>query len=122
MKRFRKAIELNDLLSSLPYTSWGQPYTTYVAMSFVVLLCLTNGFQVFFPGNFSAASFLAAYVTLPLFLALYLGHKIWFRTLWVRPLSQVDVWSGKEEADAMEEKDVVPVARDWMEKVWFWIV
>ena len=71
----------------------------------LVLLCLTNGFQVFFPGNFSVKSFLAAYITLPLFFALYLGHKLWARTPWVRSIEAVDVWSGKEEADRQEEKD-----------------
>jgi len=91
-------------------------------MSIMILLCLTNGFQVFFAGNFSAASFFAAYITLPLFLVLYFGHKICFRTPWARPISQVDVWSGKEEADALEEKYVAPVAKDGMQRVWFWIV
>ena len=71
----------------------------------LTLLCLTNGFHVFFPGNFSATSFLAAYITLPLFLALYLGHKLWARTPWIRPIETVDVWSGKEEADRQEEED-----------------
>lgn len=89
----------------------------------LILLCLTNGFQVFFPGNFSAASFLAAYITLPLFLTLYLGHKFWARTTWIRPIETVDIWSGKAEADRQEEEDMgPPLARNWLERIWFWLV
>ena len=71
----------------------------------LILLCLTNGFQVFFPRDFSVKSFLAAYITLPLFFALYLGHKLWARTPWMRSIEAVDVWTGKEEADRQEEED-----------------
>lgn len=86
-----------------------------------MVLTLTNGFQVFFPGKFSASSFLAAYITLPIFLVLYLGHKIWFRTPWCYKVDKIDIFSGKEEADLLEEKDVPPVPKNWLEKVWFWI-
>ena len=85
------------------------------------MLTLTNGFQVFFPGKFSASSFLAAYITLPIFLVLYLGHKIWFRTPWCYTVDKIDIFSGKEEADLLEEKDVPPVPKNWLQKVWFWI-
>ena len=95
-------------------------------MSMLSLMCLTNGFQVFFPGNFSAASFLAAYTTLPVFLALYLGHKLWTRTPWIRPIETVDIWSGKDEADRQEQRDrelkeVNPEARSLLERLWSWV-
>ena len=92
-------------------------------MIMLILLCLTNGFQVFFPGKFSAASFLAAYITLPLFFALYLGHKLWARTPWVRSVETVDIWSGISEADRQEEEDMGPSEpRNLLEKIWSWIV
>ena len=92
-------------------------------MNMLILLCLTNGFQVFFPGNFSAASFLAAYITLPLFIALYLGNKMWARTPWIRSIETVDVSSGLEEAEREEEEDKgPPVPRNLLERIWFWIV
>lgn len=98
-------------------------------MVMLILLSLTNGFHVFFPGNFSATSFLAAYITLPLFLAFYLGHKLWARTPWIRPIETVDVWSGKEEADRQEEEDRRALeetesldSRGLLERIWSWIV
>ena len=92
-------------------------------MAVLVLLCLTNGFQVFFPGNFSAASFLAAYINLPLFFALYLGHKLWARTPWIRSTEAVDIWSGKEEADRQEAEDMGrPIPQNLLERICSWIV
>ncbi len=119
--RFRRALEFNGLLDQRPYKTWGQPYVTYVALSLLILLTLTNGFQVFFPGKFTVSSFLAAYITLPIVIVLYLGHKIWFRTPLFLRVQKIDVYSGKEEADALEEMDVPPVAKNILQKIWFWI-
>ncbi len=98
-------------------------------MTMLTLLCLTNGFQVFFPGNFSSSSFLAAYITLPLFFALYFGHKLWARTPWVRRVETVDLWSGKEATDRQEEEDrraqeegVGGGGRSLGKRVWDWVV
>ncbi|MDI1487621.1 MAG: hypothetical protein OHK93_006891 [Ramalina farinacea] len=119
--RFRHALSHNGLLHTRPYRSPGQPYASYATLTILIIVTLTNGFQVFFPGNFSAGSFLAAYITLPIFVVLYLGHKIWFRTPLFYRVRDIDVWSGKAEADRLEEEDVPPVAKNWVEKVWFWI-
>ncbi|KAL8729056.1 MAG: hypothetical protein Q9166_004973 [cf. Caloplaca sp. 2 TL-2023] len=119
--RFRRALEYNGLLEQRPYKSPGQPYVTYVALVFLIILTLTNGFQVFFPGKFTVSSFLAAYITLPIVVTLYLGHKIWFRTPLFLRVHKVDVYTGKEEADRLEEMDVPPVPKNVMEKIWFWI-
>ena len=111
------------MLSSIPFKSPWQPYTSYFAMIMLILLCLTNGFQVFFPGNFSAASFLAAYINLPLFFALYIGHKLWTRTPWIRPIETVDLWSGKDEADGLEREDMESSQpRNLLERIWAWVV
>ncbi|KAL9015339.1 MAG: hypothetical protein Q9173_000049 [Seirophora scorigena] len=72
--QFRRALEFNGLLDQRPYRVPGQPYVIYVALSVLVILTLTNGFQVFFPSKFTASSFLAAYITLPTVIVLYLGH------------------------------------------------
>ncbi|KAK1054144.1 hypothetical protein LTR33_014284 [Friedmanniomyces endolithicus] len=135
--RFRKAMQCKELLHTLPYRTPLQPYATYFALGLVTILTLTNGFPVFFPENWNISDFLAAYITLPVFLVLYLGHKSWssLRRVYGRQESSwkggfwsfagkvedIDVLTGKREMDEMEAQDVPPVPRDWVEKVWFWV-
>lgn len=121
--RFRKALVLQNMLSELPYRTPLQPYFTYVILGIVSLLTITNGFQVFVPKNWDVADFLAAYITLPIFLVLYLGHKIWFRTPFAIRVQNIDVVSGKREMDELCKDDIsgAPVPKNVFQKVWFWI-
>lgn len=120
-QRFRKALILNNLLDTLPYRTPLQPYTTYFSLTVMILLTLTNGFYVFVPANWNVSDFLVAYITLPIFLVLYLGHKAWFRTSWAIRVGEIDVWSGKEEADRAEEEYVIKEPRNRVEKAWGWV-
>lgn len=65
--RFRKAAKAQGI--EVPYQSWIQPYGAYIAITMFTLLCLINGFTVFFPENWSASSFLTAYIGIPIFLS-----------------------------------------------------
>ncbi|RFU72899.1 proline-specific permease [Trichoderma arundinaceum] len=119
--RFRKAIMFNNLWPEMPYKTPLQPYATYAALFVISILTLTNGFQVFIGDNWNVSDFLAAYITLPIFLVLYAGHKIWKRTpFWIKT-SEVDVITGKEEMDKMEAMDQPPVPKNWLQRVWFWL-
>lgn len=98
---------------------------------------------MFFPSEWSVSNFLAAYITIPIFLALYVGHKIftafaavrnghtsrgsatlkqWLRS-WTlaRSTTEVDVMTGKKEMDELEAFDEERVPRNWLEKAWFWL-
>lgn len=119
--RFRKAIIFNNLLGELPYKTPFQPYATYFALFVISLLTLTNGFQIFIGDNWNVSDFIAAYITLPIVLVLYLGHKIWKRTPFCIKVSEVDVITGKKEMDEMEAMDQPPVPKNWLQKVWFWL-
>lgn len=119
--RFRKALVYNNLLDTLPFRTPLQPYFVYFVLGLICILTLTNGFQVFFPSNWSAANFLAAYITIPIFLALYIGHKIVFRTAFAIKIQNIDVTSGKREMDEMCARDVEPVPRNIWERMWFWV-
>ena len=62
------------------------------------ILCLINGFTVFFPSKWSASSFLTAYIGIPIFLVMYLGHKIFFwRDKWAWDPMEVDMQTGLQE-------------------------
>lgn len=119
--RFRKAMIFNNLLESLPYRTPFQPYGAYFALVIITLLTLTNGFAIFTKGNWDVKNFIAAYITIPIFLALYLGHKIYHRTPLYIKVQNIDAITGKKEMDELEAMDVPPVPKNWVEKVWYWI-
>jgi amino acid transporter len=121
--RFRKAMVFNNMLSELPYRTPLQPYFTYFILGIVVLLTFTNGFQVFTKAKWNVADFLAAYITLPIFLVLYLGHKAVYRTPFAIKVQHIDVVSGKREMDELCKNDIsgAPVPKNVFQKVWFWI-
>lgn len=122
--RWRKAIEFNNLWDRVTYRTILQPYGAYFVIFFVSLICITNGFAVFF--DFNAADFIAAYITFPILVALYLGHKVYEyirfkRIRFARPIEEIDVLTN---LDLIEDEDAsVPerVPRNTVEKVWFWI-
>ncbi|KAK5624332.1 hypothetical protein RRF57_000050 [Xylaria bambusicola] len=65
-----------------------QPWLTIYGLFFCVLISITNGFTVFI--KWSTSNFFAAYISLILFVVLYLGHKIVFRTRFVK-LAEIDL-------------------------------
>ncbi|EGY15081.1 Proline-specific permease like protein [Verticillium longisporum] len=119
--RFRKAMIFHNMMHRMPYKTPLQPYATWICLVVLIILTLTNGFQLFFPGQFDVQDFLAAYITIPIFLVLYLGHKLWFRTPLARKIADVDVVTGVKEMEELAAMDVEPVAKNWLQKVWFWI-
>ncbi|KAF8861805.1 hypothetical protein BDZ45DRAFT_671624 [Acephala macrosclerotiorum] len=119
--RFRAAFKYNNLLDTLPYKTPFQPYATYFTLFIISLLTLTNGFQVFWPSKFNTSDFLAAYITLPIFLVLYFGHKAFCRTPWAIRLEDVDCLTGKKEMDELAEMEMERVPKNWLQKVWYWL-
>lgn len=119
--RFRKAVLYNDGYDTLPFQTPLQPCATWIALFILTILTLTNGFHVFFPKNWSAANFLAAYITLPIFLALYVGHKVLRRTPFAIKVNEIDIMTGKKEMDELSASYTEPVPKNWLHKVWLWI-
>ena len=120
--QFRKALKYNGIDETRPFKTPLQPYASYITFFIVALLCVTNGFTVFVGGSFTAGDFVAAYVTLPIFAVLYFGHKIYTKNWkFVRPVHEIDVFTGLDEAEKTEAMYPERQPRNWIEKVWFWI-
>ena len=119
--RFRRALQHHNLMHTRPYKTALQPYATYAALFIISILTLTNGFQVFISKNWNAADFVAAYVTLPIFLVLYLGHKIWYRTKFYIKTEDIDIITGKKEMDELEAMDEPRAPTNIAQKMWYWI-
>lgn len=87
--RFQKALTFQGISrSSLPYLAPFQPWLSWYGLFFNVLIIFTNGFTVFI--EWSVADFFAAYISVIVFVVLYIGHKVWDRSPFV-PLSKMDV-------------------------------
>ena len=100
--RFRKAAKVQGV--EVPYRHWIQPYGAYIAIFMFTLLCLTNGFTVFFPKNWSASSFLTAYIGIPIFLVMYFGHRAYFwKDSWAWAPDEVDMQTGLQEVIDAEQ-------------------
>ncbi|KAJ6075717.1 hypothetical protein N7499_007698 [Penicillium canescens] len=119
--RFHRGLKYHGIpRSSLPFQSPFQPFMAYFAMIFSSTVAFFNGFDAFFPGHFSAKSFIPPYIDIPIFAMLFLGYKFIKRTRIVR-IEDMDLLSGKEEADELESTWEEPKPRNFLERMWFWI-
>ncbi|UNI18441.1 hypothetical protein JDV02_004709 [Purpureocillium takamizusanense] len=119
--RFYYGLRYNGVSrDTLPYKSPLQPFLAYFAIVFCLVVAFFNGFDAFFPGKFSAKSFIPPYIDIPIFLSLFLGYKLVKKTSFVK-LADMDIWSGKAEIDRLEPTWKVVKPRNWLERIWFWI-
>jgi amino acid transporter len=90
--RFMKALKAQNIpRENLSYTAPLQPYLSWYGLIFSILILMTNGFTVFI--DWSTSDFFACYVSVLLFIVLYVGHKLFYRTK-VVPLAEVDLAKG----------------------------
>lgn len=74
-----------------------------VAIVGFTFLTLINGFDVFWPANWSASSFLTSYVGIPIFFCIYFAHRIYARRdPWAHNAVDVDLHTGLEDVIAGE--------------------
>ncbi|KAI1203991.1 arginine transporter [Nemania serpens] len=86
---FMRAVQAQGISrASLAFRAPMQPYLTVYGLFFCVLILLTNGFTVFI--RWSTSDFFAAYVSVILFIVLYVGHKVLYRTKFVA-LADIDL-------------------------------
>ncbi|KAL5358611.1 amino acid permease/ SLC12A domain-containing protein [Aspergillus floccosus] len=112
--RFNKACRVQGI--EKPYNSRLQPYGMWIALVGCVFLLLINGFTCFFPSEWSASNFFTAYIGIPAFVVLYVGHRIVFwKDPWAWRSEDVDMHTGLAEIIAAE---VPPRPRDtWWRKL-----
>lgn len=119
-QRFRKATIVQGLpKEDIPYHSFVQPIGAWISMVAFIILTLINGFDVFFPGRFSASSFLTAYVGIPIFLCIYFVHRFWhWNEPWLIPSEEVDLKTGVDVVIANEIPEVH--AKTWKKRMQGW--
>ncbi|BEJ11009.1 hypothetical protein CspHIS471_0104310 [Cutaneotrichosporon sp. HIS471] len=90
---------------TLPYKAPFQPYLTYFALSFTILLTIFKGFDAFIHSphatknkTFDYKSFITHYIAVPVYVFGFLGYKWRYKTKMVKPL-EMDLDSGAREFD-----------------------
>ncbi|KAI5922111.1 proline permease PrnB [Camillea tinctor] len=102
--RFRKACDAQGVV--VPFRSRIQPWAAWICMSIFTVLLLLNGFTNFYPGKFTVGGFVSAYLGIPVFLAIWLGHKFSFgrNDPWLIDPNTVDLTTGLLEIEAESER------------------
>ncbi|KAF2490290.1 putative amino acid permease [Lophium mytilinum] len=95
----------------LPWHHWWTPYTSWFALVSCIIFLLTGGFTVFIKGNWDKATFISAYLDIPLVLTAYFGWKFLKRTK-ILSLDDVPLRAALDEIVSRPEEEV-PKARGW---------
>ncbi|EAT87071.1 hypothetical protein HBI56_140250 [Parastagonospora nodorum] len=98
---------------TLPYTGYFQPYGTYIALAFEVVVVFVYGYSTF-TGKFSIESFFTYYTMLILAPILFIFWKVLHKTKFI-PASQVDLVWDAPLIDAYEASFTTPPVSFWTE-------
>ncbi|RSL75633.1 hypothetical protein CEP51_010690 [Fusarium floridanum] len=91
--RFNSACKAQGIdRKTLPYYGWFQPYSAWISLIALVILAICQGYSVFLPGNFTAASFLTKYMMIILAPITYLGWKVCFGSRVIKATEVDLVW------------------------------
>ncbi|PYH98358.1 amino acid permease [Aspergillus ellipticus CBS 707.79] len=111
---FMRALKARNISRDLlPYKAIWQPYYSWYGLFFNVLIILTQGFTAWIT-SFSITDFFIDYISLILFVVLYIGHKVYYRTSFVKPL-EADIDTGRLELENETWETEVPTT--WYQKI-----
>ena len=97
---FMRALKAQNIdRDTLPFKSWGGRGLAIYGLVFCVIITITQGFTAFVPWN--TENFFIAYISVFLFVFLYVGHKIVTRSKFVNP-AEADLLTGKFEEELAE--------------------
>lgn len=115
---FQRALKARNISRDvLPYKAIWQPWLSWYGLFFNCLIIITQGFTSFIP-HFQVKNFFISYISLILFVVLYVGHKLIMRPAFVKPI-EADLDTGRTTFD--EETWETNDPTTWYGKVWRWI-
>ncbi|KAJ5376583.1 amino acid permease/ SLC12A domain-containing protein, partial [Penicillium cosmopolitanum] len=101
---------------SLPWKSPFQPFTAWYGFIGASTITFITGFHVFLKGNWSASTFVAAYIGIPIFIVPIIVWKVLYRTKFARA-SEMDLWSGRLQEGEIEEFATADLSRSMWKRV-----
>lgn len=115
---FMRALKAHGISRDiLPYKAIWQPYFSWYGLFFNVIITITQGFTAFVP-KFSVTNFFINYLSLILFAVLYIGHKVFFRTRFVKP-HEADIFTGRIELE--NEIWETDIEKPWYKRAGKWV-
>jgi amino acid transporter len=113
--RFYKACKVQGLdRKTLPYCGWFQPYGTYVALAFEIVVVFVYGYSTFLPGAFTLESFFTYYTMVGVAPILYVFWKVLKRTK-IKKAHEIDLVWDAPLIDAYEASFITPPVSFWTE-------
>lgn len=87
-----------------PFRSPFQPYAAWFGLVGCTIICLTQGYLVFLRTNWELNTFVSNYISVLLFVIVYVGHKLFLSRGGpiMIPLSRLDLDSGRREMERAE--------------------
>jgi amino acid transporter len=112
---FYKACKVQGLdRKTLPYCGYFQPYGTWFALCFEIVVVFVYGYSTFKPGNFTLESFFTYYTMVGVAPVLFIFWKVLKRTKWLKP-HEVDLVWDAPLIDAYEASFITPPVGFWTE-------
>ncbi|KAF8448005.1 dicarboxylic amino acid permease [Boletus edulis BED1] len=103
--RFMNALKAQGISrDTLPYKAPMQPFGSWFALVCIGIITIFKGFDAFIP--FDARLFVTAYIPIPVFLLLWVGYKVYFRTSLLPP-EKVDLVSGNSDEEERGRPETV---------------
>ncbi|KAK3389645.1 amino acid permease/ SLC12A domain-containing protein [Podospora didyma] len=118
--RLRQALRRQNIPASrLPWQNWWTVYSSPAALVMCIVILFTSGFSVFTKDNWDPATFVSAYLDIPIVLIAYLSWKFLRRTKIVS-LDEIALKDAFEQAEQYVEEPEGK-KKGWIRAVsWIW--
>ncbi|KAG0688319.1 hypothetical protein C6P40_001136 [Pichia californica] len=63
----------------IPFRMWFQPYSSYFALFFLIIITFFNGYNAFMPA-FNYKQFITCYIGIAVYLVMIFGYKLYYKT------------------------------------------
>ena len=114
--RFMQALKYRGISrDDLPFKAKFMPFGAYYGAFFIGLIIIIQGFTAFAP-SFDVSSFFAAYISVFLFIAVWVVFQCIYRGKLYRSLDEVDIDTDRRDIDAIIWEDDEP--KNLWEKFW----
>lgn len=114
--RFMQALKFQGISrDDLPYKAHFMPYLAYYAIFFMVIIIIIQGFTSFAP-VFSGVDFVAAYISVFLFIFVWVLFQIIYRCRFIRRIEDVDIDTDRRDIEAVIWDE--PGPKTFWDKFW----